>query len=61
MKMKNKPAGTLRRGVLTLLVLPMLAVLGFAIVATRAQQSTSGHASDFTSVEYYGTAESTAD
>ena len=31
----------------------MLAVLGFAIVVTRAQQNTSGHASDFTSVEYY--------
>ena len=53
MKMKNKPAGTPQRGVLAFLVLPMLAVLGFAIVATRAQQNTSGHASDFTSVEYY--------
>ena len=53
MKTKNKPAGTPRRGVLTLWVLPMLAVLGFAIIATRAQQNTSGHASDFTSVEYY--------
>jgi hypothetical protein len=53
MKTKYKPAGTPRRGVLTFLVLPMLAVLGFAIIATRAQQNTSGHASDFTSVEYY--------
>jgi hypothetical protein len=53
MKMKNKPARTPRRGVSTSWILPMLAVLGFAIVATRAQQNTSGHASDFTSVEYY--------
>ena len=42
-----------RCGVLTFWVLPMLAVLGFAIVTIRAQQNTSGHASDFTSVEYY--------
>ena len=33
--------------------LPVFAVLGPAGTATRAQQSTSGHASDFTSVEYY--------
>jgi hypothetical protein len=36
-----------------ILVLPMLGVLGFAVVVARAQQNTSGHASDFTSVEYY--------
>jgi len=53
MKMKNKPVGTPRRGVLAFWVLPALAMLGFAITATRAQQNTSGHASDFTSVEYY--------
>ena len=53
MKTKNKPAGTPRRGVLTFWFLPMFVVLGFTIVATRAQQNTSGHASDFTSIEYY--------
>jgi hypothetical protein len=36
-----------------ILVLPMLAVLGFAVVVARAQQNSGGHASDFTSVEYY--------
>jgi hypothetical protein len=36
-----------------ILVLPMLGVLGFAGGVARAQQNSSGHASDFTSVEYY--------
>jgi hypothetical protein len=36
-----------------ILVLPTLGVLGFAVVVARAQQNSSGHASDFTSVEYY--------
>ena len=36
-----------------ILVLPMLGVLGFAGVVARAQQNASGHASGFTSVEYY--------
>ena len=36
-----------------ILVLPMLVALGFAVVVARAQQNTSGHASGFTSVEYY--------
>ena len=60
MKMKNKLVGmarrtvrrTPRRGIPTFLVLFMLA-LGFAVVVARAQQNSSGHASDFTSVEYY--------
>ena len=34
-------------------VLSALAVLGFTVVMARAQQNASGHASDFTSVEYY--------
>ncbi|MGA2802002.1 MAG: hypothetical protein ABSE97_06510 [Verrucomicrobiota bacterium] len=36
-----------------ILVLPMLVALGFAVAVARAQQNASGHASDFTSVEYY--------
>jgi len=36
-----------------ILVLPMLVALGFAVAVSRAQQNASGHASDFTSVEYY--------
>ena len=36
-----------------ILVLPMLVAPGFAVVVACAQQNSSGHASDFTSVEYY--------
>ena len=53
MKSKNKPSGMPWRGIPAFWILPILAVLGFAITATRAQQNTSGHASDFSSVEYY--------
>jgi hypothetical protein len=60
MKMKNKLVGmahravrrTPQRGVPAFLVLFVLAA-GFAVVVARAQQNASGHASDFTSVEYY--------
>jgi hypothetical protein len=52
MKMKNKPVGMPRRGVLIFLILPALVVPGFN-VAVHAQSNVVGHASDFTSVEYY--------